>query len=179
MAPSVSVAEFEGEALRWRSELRLAESTVPGAGMGVFARKDIPEDVAVTVYVGTESKGGSDGTYVFRFSETLDIDAERVKVVPPVLRRGKEYRFGRNMGRYINDFRHRGKIVANAASKNHRSPNCHFEGTRCGAYKGANGRVYYATPILTSRDILAGEELFLDYGDLYWTVERVPSARNK
>src|SRR4051794_17971590 len=60
-----------------REGLRIKPSTLPGAGMGLFATKPIPKGKKIVEYAGTESARPIHGLYVLEINPHRFIDANR------------------------------------------------------------------------------------------------------
>lgn len=126
--------------LRLGVDVEIADS--PGRGKGLFALRNIDEDVFVAPYLGPIKKWSDveddvDNSYLFELDEDTCIDGS-----DPTLS---------NWARYLNHSKRR--------------KNCHAE-----QIEGPWGRVT-GISFRTLRPILAGEELFFDYGDDYWEKE--------
>lgn len=123
-------------------ELFIAESTIPGAGMGLFTRVAIPKGTRIVEYKGKISTwsevDSQDGLnpYIYYVSDEHVIDAaKRTK----------------SLARYINDARGFKKI----------------KGLTNNAYYIEDGtRVF----VDAYKDIPAGAEILVSYGKEYWDV---------
>jgi SET domain-containing protein len=123
-------------------QLFVQESTIPGAGQGLFTRVAIPKGTRIIEYTGRvstwENADHQEGlnAYIYYMSDDIVIDASKRK---------------KSLGRYANDARGMKKIkgVLN---------NCVYveEGTR----------VF----IESIKPILAGGEILVSYGKEYWDV---------
>jgi hypothetical protein len=132
--------------LRRDAGLRVRKSTVPGAGRGLFAARDLPAEHDIP-YTGdtidlTDLRSG--GPYVLQTRVGEGIDAARRNC---------------GMGRWVND--------PNGAVDERGQPrqaNCKFViwTPRGGADKPR------VAAVRTLRAVSSGEELFVKYGDAYW-----------
>ena len=125
--------------------IEVRKSSIPSAGMGVFAKESLSEGQRIGEYKGQlisreEFKGKKDTYYVFEVSrkvgksyKTFYIDA-----------RYKKYS---NILRYVNGAR--------------TTTQKRFINVRAYQY---GGKIYYKT----LKPLRKGEELLLDYGDSYW-----------
>jgi len=124
-------------------QLEVKESTIPGAGKGLFTSKFIPKGTRIIEYKGRirtwkEVEHEDQNFYIFYVSEDHVIDGSRNT---------------KSLARYINDARGLKKIKG-------LSNNCEFI---CDGL-----RVF----VEATKDIPAGAELFLSYGKEYWQVIR-------
>jgi hypothetical protein len=125
-------------------QLVVKESTIPGAGKGLFTLAAIPKDTRIVEYKGritTWKAADHDGGmnfYLFCVKRYHTIDARPYK---------------KAFGRYANDVNGPGKLKG---AKN----NCVFI---------IDGLKVF---IESTRDIAAGDEIFVDYGKDYWKVLR-------
>ncbi len=124
--------------------LIVKKSTIPGSGLGLFTKVDIPKETHIVEYKGRitswKEADHDDGNnfYLFYIKRYHVIDARPYK---------------KAFARYAND--------ANGFQK----------------VKGLKNNSTYALDGLkafleSTRDIKAGEEIFVDYGKKYWTVLR-------
>jgi SET domain-containing protein len=123
-------------------ELFIAESNIPGAGMGLFTRVAIPKGTRIVEYKGKISTwsevDSQDGLnpYIYYVSDEHVIDAAKRK---------------KSLARYINDARGFKKI----------------KGLTNNAYYIEDGtRVF----VDAYKDIPAGAEILVSYGKEYWDV---------
>jgi SET domain-containing protein len=122
--------------------IQIADSKIPGAGKGAFAKDAIEKGVVLGKYIGKECTQESDGSYVLAVEGYLNekfvqlcVDAEDLDTS--------------NWTRYINGIKEEGDIK-----------NVEF-------FLGGT----FAKPIIgirTIKKIVKGEELLLDYGPEYW-----------
>ncbi len=123
-------------------ELYIAESSIPGAGLGLFTKVFIPKGTRVVEYKGkittwaaVDSQDGLN-PYIYFVSDNHVIDASKRK---------------KSLARYINDARGMKKI----------------KGLNNNAYYiEEDVRVF----IDASKNIQPGEEIFVGYGKEYWDV---------
>ena len=59
-----------------RFELEIRPSMIDGAGLGVFAKNDIPTNSFIDYYTGDICRGLKGGLYFFAINDTLGINAE-------------------------------------------------------------------------------------------------------
>jgi uncharacterized protein len=124
-------------------QLEVKESTIPGAGMGLFTREFIPKGTRMVQYKGRirtwkEVENEDENYYIFYVTEEHVIDASRYKKSP---------------ARFINDARGLKKI----------------KGLNNNARFVIDGLRVFVEAI---KDISAGSEIFLSYGKEYWDVIR-------
>lgn len=125
-------------------QLFAKESTIPGAGLGLFTREFIPKGSRIIEYKGKISTWedadhmGGDNLFIFYVSEGHVIDASRRK---------------KSMARYANDARGLKKIKGI-------NNNTH--------YIVEGNRVF----LEAKQNIPAGAEIFVAYGKEYWDVIR-------
>jgi SET domain-containing protein len=130
--------------MRQKNTLVIKPSQLPGAGMGLFTKTDIPKGGRIVEYAGRRKKwkdvkhlDGHNG-YLLRLSRTTAIDA-------------KPKRSG--MGRYANDAMGISRVA----------------GLRNNAeYLIYGNRVF----IEATRNIRKGEEIFVGYGKEFWNLQR-------
>lgn len=123
-------------------QLFVQESTIPGAGQGLFTREAIPKGTRIIQYTGRvstwENADHQEGlnAYIYYMSDENVIDASKRK---------------KSLGRYANDARGMKKIkgVLN---------NC--------VYVEEGLKVF----IESTKPILAGGEILVSYGKEYWEV---------
>lgn len=126
-----------------RHLLEIKESQIPGAGLGLFTRADIPKTTLIDVYYGKRIKSNqfdfSDVhkmLYLVQINEDLLIDG------------GGDYK---NFVSFCNDARGLTRVPG---LRN----NCYFELTKDKRNMA----------LISSRNIKAGEELLVYYGASYW-----------
>lgn len=124
--------------------LVIKNSTLPGAGKGLFTKKFIPKGTRIIEYKGRvttwkEVEHDHDNAYLFTVHSGRVIDAKRSL---------------KALARYANDARGftRVKGITN---------NCLY-------YRDENDRVF----LESKQDIPAGSEIFVSYGNDYWKVMR-------
>jgi len=135
--------------------LRVRESTVPNAGRGLFAARDLPAAHRVP-YTGDEIELRVDengGPYVLQTRQGSGIDAARRNC---------------GLGRWVNDPRH-----ATDEQGRPREANCEWT---VHTPRGERQRV---AAVRTLRPIVRGEELLVRYGDDYWRFHAAPKQRKK
>lgn len=127
-----------------RHLVEINQSQIPNAGLGLFAKQDIPKDTIIDIYHGKRINGEEfdqikpfDDTYVMCINDDLYIDGK----------------YDKCMIAFTNDARGLTRI---SGMRN----NCYFEMTE----DGNN------IAMKTSKNIKAGSELFCYYGDTYWRV---------
>jgi len=125
--------------------VEIKESSIPNAGLGLFAKYDIPKDTIIDAYIGREMTAEQcyeldkhKEMYIMTINDNLFIDGGTEK----------------NFISYTNDAR---GIVRTPGVRN----NCRFELT------DDNKMV-----LVASKKIKAGSELFVFYGDCYWRTIR-------
>ena len=123
--------------------LEVKTSTLPGSGLGLFTKVDIPKDSYIVEYKGRvvrwdDVKDDAENAYLYYVSNDCVIDARPYK---------------KALARYANDARGITKVkgVNNNA-----------------AYERSNGKVY----IKAVRHIPAGSEILVSYGKEYWDTHR-------
>ena len=134
--------------------VKIAPSKIPGAGLGLYLLDDAKEGEFVARYSGepinrTENATRS-GHYRIKISNNLYLDAE------------KSHHFE---GRFINDGKRSGRGVNVRFAAGYRTNMCSSTNLRW-------IRIY------ATRDIQAGEELYLDYGDDFWVTNDVSTSPN-
>lgn len=123
-------------------QLFVQESTIPGAGQGLFTQTDIPKGTRIIEYTGRvsnwENADHQEGlnAYIYYMSDENVIDASKRK---------------KSLGRYANDARGMKKIkgIMN---------NC--------VYEEEGLKVF----IKSTKAIPAGSEILVSYGKEYWDV---------
>jgi len=124
-------------------ELYIDDSQIKGAGLGVFTEDDIPQDTIIDEYRGEliESFEQVDNDYYYQLIEPNKETGQNGLGVDAL-------KLPRCYMAMIND----------ATLDKKYENNCMFEDDI------ENKKVY----VITTRDIKAGEELFVSYGDSYW-----------
>ena len=118
----------------------MRESSIPGAGLGVFAWRDLEADLVLGDYVGEECDEDADGDYVLYVS---GYNSKGKEVEMCVDAENKETS---NWSRYINSVRAGDGRVKNAKF----------------FIRGSG------ISVKTIRPIKRGEEVLVDYGPEYW-----------
>lgn len=124
------------------SQLFVQESTIPGAGQGLFTKVFIPKGTRIIQYTGKvsnwEDADHQDGlnAYIYFMSEDHVIDASKRK---------------KSLGRYANDARGMKKIKGLLNNS---------------VYVEEGKKVY----VDSAKDIQAGGEILVGYGKEYWDV---------
>ena len=125
--------------------VRIGESKIPNAGMGLFLLEDAKKGDFVARYSGEVidklTNEASKSNYRVKISNNMYLDAARA------------HHFE---GRYINDGVRAGKAANVRLAAGYRTNECSITGFRW-------------IRIFATRNIKAGEELYLDYGDDYWS----------
>jgi len=132
-------------------QLYLKKSGLPGAGKGLFTKKDIPKGTVIVEYKGRihtwdeiKHEDGKNG-YLYYINSKRVIDAKPYK---------------KALARYANDARGWGRA----------------EGLRNNAeYIEKDKRCY----IKSTRRILKGEEIFVGYGREYWQMMKKAKVKKK
>ncbi|HEX8277675.1 MAG TPA: SET domain-containing protein-lysine N-methyltransferase [Segetibacter sp.] len=124
-------------------QLEVKESTIPGAGKGLFTNQFIPKGSKIAEYKGKirtwkEVQYDDTNYYIFHVNENHVIDAGRHK---------------KSLARYINDAKGLKKI----------------KGLKNNAEFVVDGLKVF---VQATRDIAAGAEIFVGYGKEYWDVIR-------
>ncbi|MDQ6813054.1 MAG: SET domain-containing protein-lysine N-methyltransferase [Bacteroidota bacterium] len=124
-------------------QLEIKESTIPGAGMGLFAKQFIQKGTRIVEYTGRirtwkEVEYEDNNYYIFFVTEDLVIDASRSR---------------KSLARFINDARGLQKV----------------KGLNNNAQFVVDGFRVFVEAI---KNIPAGTEIFLSYGKEYWQVIR-------
>jgi len=135
--------------------LRVRQSTVQGAGRGLFAARELPANHRVP-YTGDEIELRADengGPYVLQTRQGSGIDAARRNC---------------GLGRWVNDPR-----GATDEQGRPREANCEFT---VHTPRGERQRV---AAVRTLRPIVRGEELLVRYGSGYWRFHAVPKQKKK
>ncbi|GEO10946.1 SET domain-containing protein [Segetibacter aerophilus] len=133
--------------------LEVRESSIPGAGKGLFTDKHIPKGTRIVEYKGRirtwkEVENEDDNYYIFYVNEDRIIDASNHQ---------------KSLARFINDAKGLQKI----------------KGLSNNAQFVIDGLRVFVDAI---KDIPAGNEIFLGYGKEYWQVIRTNQkldAKNK
>ncbi len=169
------LSELSIETTRWESSLVVQPSQIPGAGMGLFyhplshrrdtsestnindAKKILPSGSVVCYYTGmvhthSSASGLQDKSYLMWIRGNTLVDP---KSMPHI------------KARYIND------------PLNDNIVNCAYCPAKIPNRKN-DEEVHedtIRTSVVTTRDILPGEELFVSYGDVYWSKQPVCGSR--
>lgn len=124
--------------------LYLKKSSLPGAGLGLFTKRDIAKGVRIVEYKGrlqpwkeVKHEDGYNG-YIFRINNRIAINALPYK---------------KALGRYANDAKGLSRVKGLRTNSDYI-----VEGTRCF--------------IDSIRSIKKGEEIFVEYGKEYWDLIR-------
>lgn len=137
---------------KYEHELKVAPSTIPNAGNGLFAQCDIRKGEIVCYYTGyrhdyQSQKRLRDRTYVLKLQNGWPAHDRRndgfVDALPCV----------EVLARYIND------------PRNEEECNVKFEHVQ-------RPGIWYC-PVVAIKDVNAGEELFISYGPRYWSESRM------
>ena len=124
--------------------VKVMTSTIPNAGLGLYLLEDAKKGECVARSSGeaiTQAENATrKGHYRIKICSNLYLDAER------------PHHFE---GRFINDGKRAGKVVNVRFAAGYRTNQCSETGLRW-------------IRIFATRDIKAGSELYLDYGDEYW-----------
>lgn len=136
-----------------RKFLEIKESTIPGAGRGVFARKRLEEGTSLGFYSGKiltkrehENMSPTDASYVVTLQWKRKVRGRRQHIIV-------DGNVSGNMLSIINDGPHSGHEA-----------NLEMD----------DGGVLYTTKVVEE-----GEELFWNYGNNYWGSEKKNSAEEK
>ena len=125
-----------------RTEVK--ESSIAGAGLGLYLLEDALAGERVAKYSGTPLNAAeiakSKSRYLFEVHKDLALDAEAKDNFK---------------GRYINDGRHSGREV-----------NVRFGARRATSICKLTGKQWVS--VFAIKDIPSGTELLVDYGDAYW-----------
>lgn len=122
--------------------LFVKESTIPGAGQGLFTDIDIPKGTRIIQYTGRvstwEKADHQEGlnAYIYYMNDNIVIDASKRK---------------KSLGRYANDARGFKKITGMLNNS---------------VYEEEGEKVF----IISTKAIPAGSEIFVSYGKEYWQV---------
>ena len=128
-------------------ELYIDDSQIKGAGLGVYTDDDIPENMIIDEYRGEliESFEEKEGVYYYQIVEPNKETGQIGIGIDAV-----------NLPRcYM-------AMMNDASFEKNLENNCDFESDI------ENKKVY----IVTNREITAGEELFVSYGDGYWRISQ-------
>ena len=130
----------------------IKKSTIPNIGFGLFADKDYKKKENITVYGGKLYYHVVDGPYIFRLQEN-----------PPIYVDGKDGFDFSEKGRYANHG-YESDYLLNQQFENiapvHMTANTEYYVTKKNGFP-----ICYLRAL---RSIKKGEELFVDYGPLYW-----------
>jgi hypothetical protein len=125
--------------------LQLKPSTIPNAGIGVFAKADIPEGVIIAEYRGA--------IFLSEHLNVLTMNDRGINLNQDAFIAGNNCVAG-----FINDI-----VDFEESQKNKRIiliPGLEYN---C-FYKRSHHKMF----VITQRDIKEGEELFVEYGNEYW-----------
>jgi hypothetical protein len=150
-----AVAHICWNHLRRDLGLRVRKSTIPSAGRGLFAARDLPANHRVA-YTGDEIALRADengGPYVLETRRGTGIDAARRNC---------------GLGRWVND--PRGAADEEGRPRAH---NCEFT---LHTPRGERQRV---AAVRTLRPVLSGEELLVRYGSSYWRFHAGAAPKQK
>ncbi len=125
--------------------LYIDDSKIKGAGLGVFTEDDIPEDTIIDEYRGD----------LIQSFEELDNDYY-YQLIEPNKETG-EMGLGVDASKLPRCYM---AMINDATLDKKYENNCMFEDDI------ENKKVY----VISTRDIKAGEELFVSYGDYYWNI---------
>jgi hypothetical protein len=140
--------------------LEVRTSRLPNAGQGLFTVVERKRGTLITFYTGIEHPKSSDVQTMYALQLTIDrvIDARRTDA---------------SVARFIND--------PGMLDVHDPRINCQVEkktGLQIHALQGKDGEVHERSlvhaAVIATRDINAGEELYMSYGAAYWT----PPKRN-
>ena len=123
------------------SMVRVGKSTIPKAGLGLFADRDITE--------GERIRGATYGGRIMNFNEAKKIPMEE-----------KDYVMALHLNVHVDAKEHYGYMARyiNDTYKTEKSRNCKF----------LKMSVENRASVIAMRDIERGEELFAEYGSGYW-----------
>ena len=123
------------------SMVRVGKSTIPNAGLGLFADKDITE--------GERIRGATYGGRIMNFNEAKKIPMKE-----------KDYVMALHLNVHVDAKEHYGYMARyiNDTYKTEKSRNCKF----------LKMSVENRASVIAMRDIERGEELFAEYGSGYW-----------
>lgn len=122
-------------------KILIKPSLIPGAGDGAFAYKFIPKDTILGDYIGDECSEDSDGDYVLYVAGYNAYGEEIERCI------NAENKATSNWTRYINSIK----------QGDGRTKNAKF------IVRGRD-----TVSVKTIKDIQAGEEILVDYGNEYW-----------
>ena len=123
------------------SMVRVGKSTIPNAGLGLFADRDITE--------GERIRGATYGGRIMNFNEAKKIPMKE-----------KDYVMALHLNVHVDAKEHYGYMARyiNDTYKTEKSRNCKF----------LKMSVENRASVIAMRDIERGEELFAEYGSGYW-----------
>lgn len=146
---------------RWLSHpscpVELRPSLLEGAGLGVFARRDIPVGAFVTPYDGRVvpmRHGTLRPESLARYAYEMPCGGRLVPTLA-AMRRTPGRASRRGLGHMLNDAVH---VEATG-----RVNNCYFDEVDCGDGDGT-----VTVWVRTDSCVASGEELYVDYGPAYW-----------
>lgn len=127
----------------FEKELKVKTSTIPGGGKGLFTKTFIPKASRIIEYTGTITTW-----------EKVKDEADNAYIYflkPNYVIDGRNH--PKSLGRYANDAK--GLVKTNGKSNN-------------ATFENDGLRVF----MVASKDIQAGEEIFVEYGKSYWNTVR-------
>jgi hypothetical protein len=124
--------------------LESKKSTIPNAGLGLFAAMDIDIDVDLGEYFGNITNDYPGGCYIWEYHDKND----NIKYV-----NGEHFK--NNPLKYINGIKYKDQPTKDQLNK----VNCMI--------KLINNKVHY----VSTKFINKGDELFIDYGNQYWFLD--------
>lgn len=168
------LSELSVESTQWETSLVVQPSQIPGAGMGLFyhplsqhretlelkdtngGKNILPSGSVVCYYTGmvhthSSASGLQDKSYLMWIRGNTLVDPRSLPHIK---------------ARYIND------------PLNHSLVNCAYCPAKLpNKNNEAHEQDTIRTSVVTTRDILPGEELFVSYGDVYWSKQPVCGSR--
>lgn len=129
---------------------KIAKSTIRDVGFGLFAERTYKKNEIITIYGGKLHYNVVDGEYVFRLQEN-----------PPIYVDGESDFHPTEKGRWINH----GYDESNITENENMAPTYKIANTE---FHISNKNGFPICYIRALRKINKGEELFVDYGPLYW-----------
>ena len=140
----INFNKSEGK-LSVRKSFEIKESTIPNAGFGLFAAMDIDIDSDLGEYFGNITNDNPGGCYIWEYQD----DNDNTKFVD-----GENYK--KNPLKYVNAIKYKDQPTKVQLDK----INCRME--------VINNKVHY----LSTKYINKGDEIFMDYGPEYWTMDQ-------
>jgi hypothetical protein len=160
---------------------KIRRSTIPNIGFGLFADKSYKKNDLITVYGGSLHFKSVEGEYVFSLQES-----------PPICVDGKDNFHAKEKGRWCNHgysqpdiplvrdmYQCYDEVAISNKKLSHNATNAIKRHPKKKPYLFQNraNTEYYVTRknnlpicyIRAIRDVEIGEELFVDYGDQYWS----------